>query len=125
MKVSEMLKEMAAILNIAELVGPEAAKELIGNKVKKAAIEAAETASKELSDAQEKELQEKNANDSSKVTGNEQSQEVSAQETGSSETVNVSQSPAPEIKDTVEISQNAQKALEFETQNVSESEANT
>lgn len=112
--MTNILKDMAAILNIAELAGPEAAKKMIENNVKKAAIESAETASKKLLNAQKKELQ-KQDNDNSKVTGKEPSQEVSSHETSSSETAVEGQNSESDIQDTVEISQNAQKALDFDS----------
>lgn len=114
MQMSDIFKDMAAILTIADLVGPEAAKELIGNKVKKAAIEATETVAKKLSDAQKKEL-EKQKNGSSKINDKKQSQESSVQNTESSKTVEENPKQTSEINDTAEISQSAKTALESET----------
>lgn len=121
MKMSDILKNMAQILTIAELAGPEAAKGMIENQANKAVIENTETVIKRLSDAQKRELQQDK--DDSKVTDTEQSQEVSSQETGSSDTTKENQNPAPEINDTIEISQGAQMALEAETPKTSTPEA--
>lgn len=122
MRMSNILKNMAKILAIAELVGPAAAKDMIENQANKIVVEDAEKAIKRLSDSQKKELQKQHDDADSKVTDSEKSQEVSKQEIDSNETTaNEDQSSTSEIKDTVEISQSAQKSLEFETTNNSES----
>lgn len=131
LKMPDILKNMAKILAIAELAGPAAAKEMIENQANKIVVDDTEKAIKRISDAQKKELKKQQDESNSqvtdsakpqdgsgsKVTDSEKSQEVSPKETDSDEaTAKGNQSSAYEIQDTVEISQSANKSLEFETQ---------
>lgn len=120
--MSDILKDMARILAIGQLVGPEAAKEMIGNQSKKSIIEATTIAIKRLSDAQKKELQEQEQTSSTttsttsttNATNATNATDITDRKQDASKAV---QSPQPEINDTVEISQKAQNALKSEITN--------